>query len=177
MTYENLLQVSSTNNLLDNGVVSSRDRGSVVGDAFAFLIPCFLFIEFNLVGRLFLPELLLLALLPILLIMRGQLLVTRLPLTVFSLGLLWLSSQIATDFIRDTPFEDYSRGWSKIAFTLANFSSLYMLIYGSRKRLVLFAVGMVIGSIGAYYLHPSEFAESDPWKFGLGAPFTLLVVL
>ena len=92
-------------------------------------------------GRIFVPELILIGLLPFLLMTRGRLLADPLPRTFLMLAALWLASQVLTDLIRETDFRDYSRGQVKIVFTAANFCALYMLLYGSRRRLVLFALG------------------------------------
>ena len=104
----------------------------------AFITPCTVFMEFNLVGRIFAPELILIGLLPFLLLMRGRMLADPLPRFFLFMAFSWLCAQILTDLIRDTPFADYSRGWSKIIFTTMNFCTLYMLLYGSRQRIVLF---------------------------------------
>ena len=146
-------------------------------DALVFAIPCLLSLEFTLVGRLFAAEILMLALAPILLLYRARLLAAPVPRTVLILGCMWLFSQIATDVIRGIPFGDYSRGWSKIAFTLINFSVLYMLLHNSRRRLVHFAVGLVIGVYFHHVLSPVPGAETEPWKFGLALPVTMMFVL
>lgn len=149
----------------------------LAGDIAALLIPALIFIEVQLIGRLFLSEILLLGMLPLLLSERGQLLRERLPKTLLLLGLAWLLSQIATDVIRATPFEDWSRGWSKISFLLLEFMSIYLLLYGKEKRFVLFAAGIAIGQILEFFINPNEYAESYPWKFGYGPAITLLIVL
>lgn len=152
-------------------------RSDLLGNAFACFIPMLMFIEVRLVGRLFLSEILLLCMLPFLLMVRGRLLLAPLPRKLLLLGLAWLLSQILTDAIRGTPFEDWSRGWSKIAFLLLNFSAVYLYLNGKEKRFFLFAVGIALGQILAYLLNPNIFAEAYPWKFGYGAAITLLVVL
>lgn len=154
-------------------------RPSRLFDGLVFAIPCLLFLEIQLVGRLFVSELLLLALTPILLLYKGRLLAAPMPRTLLMLGLLWLLSQVATDLIRNTPFEDYSRGWAKITLTLINFAALYMLLHNNRRRLVLFAIGMVVGGFLQYQLISDAYTNSaaGTWKFGLAQPVTLLLVL
>lgn len=152
-------------------------RSKLFGNAFACLIPMLMFIEVKLVGRLFLSEILLLCMLPFLLIARGQLLLAPLPKKLILLGLAWLLSQILTDAIRGTPFEDWSRGWSKIIFLLLDFSAIYLYLNGKEKRFFLFAAGIALGQILAYFLNPNIYAEGLPWKFGYGTAITLLAVL
>jgi hypothetical protein len=137
-----------------------------------------MFIEVKLVGRLFLPEVILLGLFPFLLLKRRRILCAELPKTLIVLGLLWLASQIVTDIIRSTPFEDFSRGWSNIGFFLIEFLTIYLLINKSERRLILFAIGMVIGQFLQYLITPNIFAAGGEfWKFGIGYAVTLLLVL
>ena len=132
--------------------------------AVALVAPLLMWLEIRLVGRLFVTELILLA--------------APLPRMFLLLAAMWLLSQIVTDFYRDTPFIDYSRGWSKITFTTTNFMAIYLLIYGSRQRIVLFTIGVVFGGYLSYLINPSEFALSQPWKFGVGnATIALATVL
>lgn len=152
-------------------------RSDLWGNAFACFIPMLMFIEVELVGRLFLSEILLFCMLPFLLMARGRLLLAPLPIKLLLLGLAWLLAQILTDVIRETPFEDWSRGWSKIVFLLLNFSAIYLYLNGKEKRFVLFAVGIALGQILAYFFNPNIYAEGMPWKFGYGSAITLLVVL
>lgn len=152
-------------------------RTDVLWNSFACLIPMLMFIEVELVGRLFLSEILLLCMLPFLLIERGRLLLTPLPRKLLLLGLAWLLSQILTDIIRGTPFEDWSRGWSKIVFLLLNFSAIYLYLDGKENRFLLFALGIALGQILTYFFNPNIYAEAFSWKFGYGSAITLLAVL
>lgn len=143
----------------------------------AFITPTFLWLELNLIGRIFVPEMILIGMLPFLLLSRGRMLTDSQPRTFLILAFLWLLAQIATDLIRGTPFVDYSRGWSKITFFSLNFCALYMLLHGSRQRIVLFALGISIGGFLTMMLNPPEFAARQPWKFGLGFATILLIVI
>jgi len=146
-------------------------------DAAAFVAPTLMCVEVRIVGRLFGSDVFLLAILPLLLRSRWRLLTARLPMTVLRLELLWLAGQVATDLWRRTPFEDLARGWSMIAFGLFHFTTLYMLLYGSRQRIVEYALGLAGGGILAFLLDPNGFAAAYPWKFGVGEPITILVVV
>lgn len=140
-------------------------------------IPSLMFLELSIGGRLFAPELILLFLLPGLLLKRGRLLLAGLPRTLLVLGILWLASQILTDVFRSTPFVDWSRGWAKISLFLLEFSALYLLIRGSRSRMLLFLGGIAAGQVLAYFFAPSAYALAYPWKFGYGPPVTLVIVI
>jgi hypothetical protein len=146
-------------------------------DVLAFIVPLTQFVEIQVVGRLFLPDLLLACMLPMLLLRFGRRLGARLPLIFIIFATLWLFGQIATDMVRETAFRDYARGWAKIGFTLINFCSLYLLLYGHPNRLILYAAGLATGGMIAYFLNPNYYAADYPWKFGFGAPITWIFIL
>ena len=161
-----------------SGLRHADGSGSGKGLALAaFITPTLIWMEFSVVGRIFVPELILIGLLPFLLMTRGRLLADPLPRTFLMLAALWLASQVLTDLIRETDFRDYSRGQAKIVFTAANFCALYLLLYGSRRRLVLFALGLAVGGYLSFHLNPSIFTEAHPWKFGIGPAVALLAAL
>jgi hypothetical protein len=96
---------------------------------------------------------------------------------ILTLGLVWLVAQILTDLLHDSIAVDYLRGWSKICFLLANFTVVWIVACRSRLRFLLYGAGVAIGTILAFYAHPSSDALIAPWKFALGQPVTLLVVM
>jgi hypothetical protein len=146
-------------------------------DVLALLVPATQFIEIHAVGRLFMPDLLLAFILPMLFVAHGKRLCARLPKIFILLAIIWFFSQVATDIFRATDFSDYIRGWAKIASTLVNFAALYLLLYGHPRRLILYAVGMVVGGGIGYFINPTLYAVDMPWKFGYGVPATLSLVL
>ena len=143
----------------------------------SFLIGILCFLRFQVVGEVYVSEILLAGLLPFLLITRNHLL--RNPTALAFLGLigLWLSAQILTDIVRETDFLDYSRGWANIAAFMVNACALYLLLQGSRRRFVLFALGLALGKLLSFWLAPTLFADTYPWKFGIGNGVALLAVL
>jgi hypothetical protein len=143
----------------------------------ALFVPLFLFVQFHVVGQLFLTELLLIILLPPLLLQRVANRRKTISRSFLVLGVLWFYSQVLTDLYRGTSFHDYARGWSNIAFTLIEYGSLFLLIAGNRRRYVLFAAGLAGGLLLTVLLNPSGYAIGDPWKFGYGFPVTLGIVL
>jgi len=157
--------------------VSSRQLESAFADFLVFAIPALEFVQIQVVGRLFATDVLVLATLPFALLARGHRLAAPFPRKLILLGMLWLASQMITDFVRQTPFNDYARGWAKIAFFLASFGVLYVLAHNRPRRLVLYGIGLVVGGVLSFYLSPRPHAEVDPWKFGLGEPVTLLLIL
>jgi hypothetical protein len=161
----------------------SADMKKAIRDRFIDIlvisIPLFSFIEFKIVGRLFMSETLLICLFPFLIFKfnNRNLLLAPLPKIMVVLLLAWLAGQVATDLIQHTPFADYIRGWAKISVTIINFSMLYILIYGSRRRIVLYAIGLALGGILKFYFNPNIYAVDYPWKFGIGGPLTWLIII
>jgi len=82
-----------------------------------------------------------------------------------------------TDIIMDTPPHDYLRGLSKIMVTLVNFCTLFMIIAPHRKRILVFTFGIIAGQTLSFFINPSSYATGYPWKFGLGPPTTMLIIV
>ena len=147
-------------------------------DVFAFVIPSLVFVEVEVVGRVFLTDLLLLAVLPFLLLFRGVApLRRRVPLTFLGLWLLWLIGLVGSDLYVDTPSHDLARGWAKVVLMGLHFITLYLLLDGRPRRVVLFALGLVVGWILVYFTSAHPSAVHQPWKFGYGPAVTWLLVL
>lgn len=169
----------TTRNLNSGWLISQRHTNapSLLSNILAFLIPCSLFLEVNIGGRLFAPEILLLVILPFLVFFKGRKLLESIPRTFILLSFLWLVGQIITDLIRDIQFEDYSRGWAKIIFFSTNFMALYLLLGLSARRWLVFGAGLAAGLAITFFYSPSEYALDYPWKFGLGFSITFLLVI
>jgi hypothetical protein len=172
---------AAASSLLWRGPRGTVKRAAVTpgrfGDAFVFLVPLLLPIEFAVGGRLFLSEVALLVALPFLLYDARRRRVSRISHGVIILGCLWLFGLVVTDIYRGTPFDDYSRGWAKVAFLLLNVAALSLLIDGRWRRVTLFAGGLVIGQVLQFYFNPGVYVPGDPWKFGYGGAVTLAGVL
>jgi hypothetical protein len=150
---------------------------SIVGDIACFVIPALAFLRVEVGGVLYATDLCLLAALPFVVVRHRRWLQIRpVQITVW-LGLLWLAAQILTDVIRQSPVEDYSRGWSKILLTVTHFATVALLVRESRRRFILYGAGLALGGVLTFYLAPGEFAADHPWKFGVGVPITILVCL
>jgi hypothetical protein len=148
-----------------------------IGDAFAFIVPMLQAIEIPVAGTLLAADLAMVLVLPLALIRHSDRLKLKPIRTILMLGGIWLVSQIVTDLVRESVSEDYLRGWIKIVFVLINFIVVWLVVCGSRRRFIIYTVGISLGTIAAYYVHPSADAILSPWKFSLGVPVTMLVAL
>src|SRR6266851_6574453 len=152
---------------------------SILGDIACFAIPALAFLRVEVGGVLYATDLCLLAALPFVLARhRRWLQIKPVQITVW-LGLLWLAAQVLTDIIRQSPAEDYSRGWSKILLTVTHFATVALLVRQSQRRFILYGAGLVLGGVLTFFIAPTfaDFALVYPWKFGLGLPVTILVCL
>ena len=135
-------------------------------DYIALILPVLLFVEVNVGGRLFLTELALLLCLA-LLSWKRELSSSRVKFLIVLL-VIWLFAQVLTDIARATPFVDFVRGWSKIIFIGLDFIAILAIIQNNERRLMLFFIGLGIGTVlnesssGLY----ADFATN--WKMGVG---------
>jgi len=149
------------------------------GTLLAFLLPSCSFVYVQLIGFLFLPEIIMLAVFAYWLFTSG-LYMPRIAMRALLLGILWFIAQAATDAIRETPFVDWSRGISKIIVFLSLFLFMQRFLNKNNARLLAFAVGTALGGALQYLLNPRGYAlgwnADGYWKFGLGTPVTLAVI-
>jgi hypothetical protein len=157
--------------------IDARRTPLGVGDSFVLIVPMLQFIQFHSVGTLFATDLILLAALPVVLARGMNRLRNRQVATILMIGIAWFFAQVVTDILRDSPPEDYLRGWSKIGLTVTHFTVIWILLRNSARRFVLYGVGVCIGGALSSLIFPNEFQATDLWKFGLALPTTLAVVL
>lgn len=168
--------------LIVNELSMRRSRPHVrarldVLDVLAFAAPLFRFVHIEVVGTLYLTELLLAGALFVQFLRSGRRLAVRPPRTLILLLLAWVFAQVVTDLVRGSPFNDYARGWAMISFALINFSALYLLLANQPKRIVLFALGLAVGHVIEFFVAPGVHAPAYPWKFGYGIGVNWLLVL
>ncbi|MGI9500820.1 MAG: hypothetical protein ACR2P3_12335, partial [Geminicoccaceae bacterium] len=159
------------------GLASGQRPGSkeLVARLLAFAIPVLIAVEVPGLGTIYLAELCLIGLLPVLLVLRGRMLQSKALAFILAMGLLYFGAQVITDVIRETPFTDYARGWSRILFLLFSFVSTYLLIGNDRARLLCYAGGLVVGS--TLYLLINNPISAIGWKFGFAGSTTTLLLM
>jgi len=157
-------------------VASARKKVISPEMIFAYLVTFFSFANIAMGGDLFISELLLFVYL-VFSFNKFRHLSEPLPRKILLFGILWLLSQIVTDVIRDTPSENYLRGWAAIIIFLVDFSAVYLIIAKNviRARMIVFAYAL--GLIFQFIVVPTEFGAFEPWKWALALPITLLLLL
>lgn len=151
--------------------VEARDTRGIALDVWAFVVPAVSFLEFVLVGRLSVSEVLAAAMLPWLLGSRDRL---RVPRWFILLWAGWFISQVLTDIVVGSAFADYSRGLSRILVTLTSLVAILALV-STPRRARLFALGLAVAGVAGYFVAPSLFTAADPWKWALALPVGLLL--
>lgn len=161
----------------NNPAAAKHSIGRLLKDICLFMLPMLKFIEINMGGKLYLPEILLFILFMTMLVTNRIQIKTKLAKTLVILCILWLYGQVLTDIMRESVFIDYSRGWAKIIFTIINFSALYILLTNNKRSIVIFTSGLAVGGVLEYYFNPGVFTAGNPWKFGVGTSLTLFMIL
>ena len=151
----------------------SSDSG--IFDVLAFLVPLGLTYEIQFQGRLFLSEILLLLLSPVMLADAAKIWRNSSVRQFVSLALVWFLFQAATDVYRATPFIDYSRGLSKIFFFTINFVFIFWLISYRQRRLWLMSLAFAVGGISQHLLTTGWVFTLYDWKILWLFPVTLSV--
>lgn len=142
----------------------------------AFTVGCLSFLYVEVVGQLYIVEILAPALLLVLWPRKHHLLLQKPARTILLLGLIWLTGQIVTDLYRGTPWEDLARGWATIGIFLILFAVLHQLVSGDIRRVYWLLFGAAVGGLLQQFFQPSHFFEAEPWKFGFGPPLALLLI-
>ena len=144
--------------------------------ALIFLIGFAKLISFRVLGELFLTDLLLIPAAALgLLRMRST--AWRAAIPALALMLLWLIGLMISDVVRDSPFENYARGWAKIVFFMASFVGLLWLTDARINRLMAFFLGLAGAGVIQTIIAPTEFQQGDAWKFGYAVPLGILCVI
>jgi hypothetical protein len=140
-----------------------------------FLLGAFSLLEVQLIGRLFIVEVLFACIFVWALFTKeARKKFPRLIRIALPLIIIWLFVQVATDFYRDTPFEDYARGWAKISFFGADVVAICILSGNRLGNIILFIAGFCLSQIVVAAFYSSNLMI---WKFGFGAPLTTLSVI
>lgn len=148
-----------------SGVRRSAAHSTITFDPWtilAFLFPLTQLVVFNIVGQLFLMDILAIPLLIGLLTLPDSFQRLNRIWFVFALMALWLFGQMVTDLVRDAAPEDYLRGWAKIIFFAIQLAALWLWLPRRRAYFAAFAIGL---GISAIYTVPPQFVGYE-WKFG-----------
>jgi hypothetical protein len=138
--------------------------------ALPFLLGVLSFVRLPLVGALGLDEILFLLIAPFYL--NRVLSVLRLPAfrSMFLLGLGYFLSLIIADIYRDTPTEDFIRGWARVGITLSSFILLAPILFDKARAVPAFLIGWCLSSLGSVLIKGAQIDDmSYLYKMHIGA--------
>lgn len=170
----------AVNQLQRNGFVPAAPKrrsgmSQTTATLIAALLPFTQLVELQLIGTLFLQDLVAVGLLAVLLAMvpnKGQLLKPLKPF--FILALVWLAGAVITDIWVSSPLENLARGWSKISLFTIHTLVLWLLSRGNLKVLAVYMLGTGAVYIVETGLFPTKLQEIEPWKFGIGSGLLII---
>lgn len=155
----------------------SRSAPSIkLADCFVFMIPLLGLLKFSIIGELFVHEIVLVGAVPYFLVTRSDGKNKALVAIVLVMVGLWFFSQVLTDLIRDTAFEDYSRGWAKIIFFGSAFYALSRIVNTPVRAFLWIGAS----SIAVFFRSFQLFEDQDwviLWKFGIGPALLTAAIL
>ncbi len=159
-------------------IAASKVKGtSYKTIVFLFVLGGLSLYYINIVGQLYISEIILILLFPIVWVLRKRLLRNSWVKQIVFWGIIWFGSQVITDFLRNTPLQDRLRGWANILVFLISFLALYLILAGDIGKIKAFLFGFGIGGLLQPFIQPSIYFVADPWKFGFGPSVVLLVLL
>lgn len=147
-----------------NGLIIDRK------DKLVFIVGCFATFYLNIIGRVYVGELIIF----LLYLFKPE---TRVSLPnevkiLIKLLYLWMASAIITDLWCHTPTLDMIKGVISILFLIALVPFVYWALYDRPSRWMVFYLGTVVSSQLTYYLlfSQTEFGSTDIWKTYSYAP-------
>ncbi len=155
-----------------------ENRNDRLREFFCFVAGLFMLIEVNMIGRLYMTEVLLLFVVifnidKVLILFSHKLFNF---ITIFVM--IWLLAQIVSDVINQTAMADVLRGWSKIAFLMINAIGIAVLCKTVRQLLAFFIGYYTFVVLNAALGLGPALGGVDfdvRWKFGIGLGLSALI--
>ena len=91
----------------------------------------------------------------------------------------WFLNLVATDIYRNSPLEDWARGWAKIVFFLLDFLALVILTELKMEKVAAFLTGLAASSVLIPFLQPDQYSTDFiiAWKFHYSFGLTVISAL
>jgi len=131
----------------------------------------------NLIGEVYIGELLLIQFaLMLLLFGRNR---TLLTLPAFGLfvqtGVLMLFGFIISDFYRDTHPAQFLRGWARVILVMLDFIAIAVVVTQDKRNLWWLVLGLALGGILQLLVRGVPIMSPAGWKFGFSTPIAYLL--
>jgi len=141
---------------------------------FSLIIMLFSGVYLQISGRLFIAELMFIFIFLGLLFngtLRFHIKRLRIQIVVYLL-LVVIFAQIVSDSVRNSDILYFSKGFLLVFFTIINIIVIAKLVNFKLSRYLVVVILYSISSVTSYIIQPQIFEGANPWKFGLGYPFT-----
>jgi O-antigen ligase len=152
-----------------------RSREEFFADAGLLLLGAAGAYSFSIVGALPGDEILLFPVLPVLLLARGRRAFNRQYLLFYILAVAWLLGTLIADVYNGSPTSSRMKGVARVVFFALDFMALAILINNKARRMVIFALSIVVVMLFISRNFSGEFLTE--WKFGLSSSVTILGLL
>jgi hypothetical protein len=129
----------------------------------------------GLIGQLPGNEIIVLALLPVMLIMRGKRAFRREYFWFYLLVISWLFGTVVGDLYLGTPAANSIKGLARVVFFALDFIALAIMTNDNTRRLVIFLLSIFVQMISSIRSFSGEFLTQ--WKFGGSSIVTILALL
>lgn len=131
----------------------------------------------NLVGEIYLAELLIIQIALWLLVLGRKRALLGLP--AFGLFLqtavIMLAGYMLSDLYRDTNPAQFLRGWARVILLILDFVALAVIVANDRRSLWWFVLGMGIGTVVGLLVKGTPVMSPAGWKFGYSVPIMYIV--
>jgi len=155
---------------------SVGDKLSLAKAVLLFLLPFASLVQVQVVGTLYGLDILLGLTLLVTLANRNSPKALGQMKWVLTMLAVWFLGAILSDWWVAAPFQDWSRGMAKLLFFAIALMAIWLLTGGRARELSIMMGGFGLATIVGVWVSPSEFAEQDPWKFGIGGGLMYLTV-
>ena len=139
----------------------------------SFIFALSFFYKFDLIGSLYLSQLIIFVLF---IYYFQKIKFVIFPKNFFIICLIFLLSQIISDIINSTEFNNYIRGWIKILITILSFITFFIIASYENKKIQIILFWIIFISLCFYSLIDFKSFEYS-WKFGLANNFLILILL
>src|SRR5579859_2621104 len=129
----------------------------------------------SLVGALPGNELLLIPILPLMLLAKGNRAFKREYLWFYVLTFAWLLGTIVADLYVGSPAVSRMKGLARVVFFALDFMALAILINNKTRRMIVFALSIV--AVMCIYSRSFQGEILTEWKFGLSSAVTIAALL
>jgi hypothetical protein len=92
-------------------------------------------------------------------------------------ALIWSAAQLLSDIVNDTNLGDSIKGVLAPVVFACTILGLLTYFRSNLKRMPSFLLGVTIGALLSVIFFPDDYAQGNPWKWGLGSGIVALIAI